>query len=138
MVASEELVRERRDVVARAQGKGLSNRSSCNWLAATRIGCAKGARLACEAGADIIDINMGCPSRQVTGGLSGSALMRDEALAADIIAATLRGQSPTRDFKMRLGLGSPKPECATTGADSRSISGLADDYRTWPHALPVL
>jgi nifR3 family TIM-barrel protein len=102
MVASEELVRERRDVVARAQGKGLSPfimqlvGRDPHWMR-------EGAGLACEAGADIIDINMGCPSRQVTGGLSGSALMRDEALAADIIAATLEGSRQPVTLKMRLG-----------------------------------
>ena len=78
MVASEELVRGRRDVLLRAEGRGLSPFTlqlagrETQWMA-------QGARLATEAGADIIDINMGCPSRQVTGGLSGSALMRDEA-----------------------------------------------------------
>ena len=39
---------------------------------------AKGAKLAEQAGADIIDFNMGCPAKEVTGALSGSALMRDE------------------------------------------------------------
>ena len=38
---------------------------------------AKGAKLAEEAGADIIDLNMGCPAKEVTGALSGSALMRE-------------------------------------------------------------
>ena len=38
---------------------------------------AEGARAAADAGADIIDINMGCPAKKVTGGYSGSALMRD-------------------------------------------------------------
>ena len=38
---------------------------------------AEGARIAEGLGADIIDINMGCPAREVTGKLSGSALMRD-------------------------------------------------------------
>ena len=37
----------------------------------------EGTKVAQDLGADIIDINMGCPARQVTGGLSGSALMRD-------------------------------------------------------------
>ena len=62
-----------------------------------------GARLACAAGADVVDINMGCPSRQVTGGLSGSALMRDESLAEAIIAATVEGSSKPVTLKMRLG-----------------------------------
>jgi tRNA-dihydrouridine synthase len=38
---------------------------------------AEGARVAQDLGAHVIDINMGCPARQVTGKLSGSALMRD-------------------------------------------------------------
>ena len=63
----------------------------------------EGAHLACQAGADIVDINMGCPSRQVTGGLSGSALMRDEGLAEAIIAATVEGSSKPVTLKMRLG-----------------------------------
>ena len=63
----------------------------------------EGARLACAAGADVVDINMGCPSRQVTGGLSGSALMRDESLAEAIIAATVEGSSKPVTLKMRLG-----------------------------------
>jgi nifR3 family TIM-barrel protein len=102
MVASEELARQRRDVVARAQGRGLSPfimqlvGRDPHWMR-------EGARLACEAGADVVDINMGCPSRQVTGGLSGSALMRDEDLAAGIIAATIEGSSKPVTLKMRLG-----------------------------------
>lgn len=102
MVASEELVKARPDVVLRAEGNGLSPfilqlaGRDPHWMQ-------EGARLACEAGADIVDINMGCPSRQVTGGLSGSALMRDEGLAEDIIAATLAGSSKPVTLKMRLG-----------------------------------
>ncbi len=45
---------------------------------------AEGARIAEAAGADIIDINMGCPARHVTGGQSGSALMRDLDHAPDL------------------------------------------------------
>ena len=46
---------------------------------------AEGARIAEAQGADIIDINMGCPSKQVTNGAAGSALMRDvdHALTSD-------------------------------------------------------
>jgi tRNA-dihydrouridine synthase B len=102
MVASEELVRARPDVVLRAEGAGLdpfilqlAGRDP-HWMR-------EGARLACVAGADIVDINMGCPSRQVTGGLSGSALMRDEGLAEAIIAATVEGSERPVTLKMRLG-----------------------------------
>ena len=62
------------------------------------------AQLASEAGADVIDINMGCPSRRVTGGLSGSALMRDLDNAEQLISAVLDGAGTTPvTLKMRLG-----------------------------------
>ena len=63
-----------------------------------------GARLLAEAGVDVIDINMGCPSKQVTGGQSGSALMRDLDLASAIIEAALEGAGGIPvTLKMRLG-----------------------------------
>lgn len=102
MVASEDLARARPDTVRRAEGAGLSPfilqlaGRDPHWMR-------EGARLACAAGADIVDINMGCPSRQVTGGLSGSALMREPGLAEDIIAATVEGSSRPVTLKMRLG-----------------------------------
>ena len=102
MVACEELVKARPDVLRRAEGAGLAPfilqlaGRDPQWMR-------EGAHLACQAGADIVDINMGCPSRQVTGGLSGSALMRDEGLAEAIIAATVEGSSKPVTLKMRLG-----------------------------------
>ena len=71
MVASEELVRQRADVLRRAEGSELSPfviqlvGREAHWMA-------EGARIAEGLGADIIDINMGCPAREVTGKLSGS------------------------------------------------------------------
>ena len=55
------------------------------------------------AGADIIDFNMGCPAKEVTGALSGSALMREPDLAARLIDAAVRGTSRPVTLKMRLG-----------------------------------
>jgi tRNA-dihydrouridine synthase B len=101
MVASEELVRQRPDVLRRAIGGGsprviqLAGREA-RWMA-------EGARVAEESGADIIDINMGCPARQVTGGLSGSALMRDVRHALSLIEATVKATSLPVTLKMRLG-----------------------------------
>ncbi|WP_411817905.1 tRNA dihydrouridine synthase DusB [Hyphococcus sp. DH-69] len=103
MVASEELARARPDVVRRAEGDGeifpfvvqLAGREA-RWMA-------EGARLAQQAGADIIDINMGCPSRQVTGALSGSALMRDLDHAMSLIEATIGATDLPVTLKMRLG-----------------------------------
>ncbi len=64
---------------------------------------AEGARVAEAAGADIIDINMGCPARHVTGGQSGSALMRDLDHAVTLIDATIAAVKVPVTLKMRLG-----------------------------------
>jgi len=103
MTACEELARGRPDVVRRAEGDGeifpfvvqLAGREP-RWMA-------EGAKLAEAAGADVIDINMGCPSRQVTGVLSGSALMRDLDHALTLIEATVVATSKPVTLKMRLG-----------------------------------
>jgi tRNA-dihydrouridine synthase B len=103
MVASDALFRERRDMVRRARGKAhlspfviqLAGREA-HWMS-------EGAKIAQDLGADIIDINMGCPARQVTGGLSGSALMRDPDHALGLIEATIAASSVPVTVKMRLG-----------------------------------
>src|SRR6516225_7843451 len=63
----------------------------------------EGTRIAEAAGADIIDINMGCPARHVTGGQSGSALMRDLDHATRLIEATIAAVKVPVTLKMRLG-----------------------------------
>jgi nifR3 family TIM-barrel protein len=64
---------------------------------------AEGARIAEAQGADIIDINMGCPSKQVTNGAAGSALMRDLDHALSLIEATVSAVRVPVTLKMRLG-----------------------------------
>ncbi len=104
MVAGETLAKARPDVVRRTcrhEGAGF-------WivqLAARRPGdMLAGARLMADAGVDVIDINMGCPSKEVTGGQSGSALMRDLGLAGEIIDAAIEGAGARPvTLKMRLG-----------------------------------
>jgi tRNA-dihydrouridine synthase B len=64
---------------------------------------AEGARIAESCGAAMIDINMGCPARHVTGGQSGSALMRDLDHALALIEATVGAVSVPVTLKMRLG-----------------------------------
>jgi nifR3 family TIM-barrel protein len=103
MVASNALVEARPDMVRRATGAGqvypfvlqLAGREP-EWMA-------RGAELAQKIGADIIDINMGCPAREVAGKLSGSALMRDLDHACSLIEATVRASSVPVTLKMRLG-----------------------------------
>src|ERR1700675_1623353 len=68
---------------------------------------AEGARIAQGIGAAIIDINMGCPTKHVTNGESGSALMRDLDHALSLIDATVAATPVPVTLKMRLGLGRP-------------------------------
>jgi tRNA-dihydrouridine synthase B len=63
----------------------------------------EGARIAEGAGADIIDINMGCPAKHVTNGASGSALMRDLDHALTLIEAVVNAVRVPVTLKMRLG-----------------------------------
>ena len=102
MVAGEMLVRGHAEALARAERAGeglhvvqLAGREA-RWMA-------EGARAATDAGADIIDINMGCPARKVTGGYSGSALMRDLDHALGLIEATVAATPLPVTLKMRLG-----------------------------------
>jgi nifR3 family TIM-barrel protein len=64
---------------------------------------AEGARIAAGEGADIIDINMGCPAKKVTGGYAGSALMRDLDHALSLIEAVIGAVDVPVTVKMRLG-----------------------------------
>lgn len=58
----------------------------------------------CEAlGADIVDINLGCPSKRVTSGCAGSALMREPGLAREIFRAVAQAIHVPLTVKMRLG-----------------------------------
>ena len=103
MVASEELARARPDVVRRAEGDEALRPFVIQLAGREARWMAEGARLAEAAGADIVDINMGCPSRQVTGAASGSALMRDLDHALRLIDATVAATSKPVTLKMRLG-----------------------------------
>jgi nifR3 family TIM-barrel protein len=102
MTASDDLVRGRPMSVLRCEATG------CGPHVVQLAGCqthwmAEGARIAEAAGADIIDINMGCPARHVTGGQSGSALMRDLDHALRLIEATVGAVKVPVTLKMRLG-----------------------------------
>jgi tRNA-dihydrouridine synthase B len=103
MVACESLARGRPDVVRRAAvGEGLPL-TVIQLVGRDPAQIAAGARIAEAAGADIIDLNMGCPAKEVTGGLCGSALMRDLDLAEAIIRAATGAASRPVTLKMRLG-----------------------------------
>ncbi len=103
MVASETLMKGDPETMARAAGSGEIDPLVIQLVGREADWMYEGARLAQLAGAAIIDINMGCPARKVTTGLSGSALMRDLDHAMKIIEATLDGCTVPVTLKMRLG-----------------------------------
>jgi nifR3 family TIM-barrel protein len=102
MTACAGLVGGEREAAVRSDGRGVDihvvQLAGCeaHWMA-------EGARIAEAQGADIIDINMGCPSKQVTNGASGSALMRDVDHALGLIEATVSAVHVPVTLKMRLG-----------------------------------
>ncbi len=102
MTASAALAAGRPQARLRMEGQGLAvhvvQLAGCDpyWMAVA-------ARVAEASGASIVDINMGCPARQVTGGQSGSALMRDLDQALSLIESTVKAVSVPVTLKMRLG-----------------------------------
>src|SRR5579871_1561921 len=103
MIASEAMVRESRKTLTMVQ--------SCpdeQPMAVQLAGCepqvmAEAARLNADRGAQIIDINFGCPVKKVVNGHAGSALMRDEVHAARILEATVNAVDLPVTLKMRTG-----------------------------------
>lgn len=102
MVASQELVVDNPDSRLRMDVSGLSNSvvqlagREARWMG-------EAAKIAVGAGADIVDINMGCPAKKVTSGYSGSALMRDLDHAMTLVEATVEAVDVPVTLKMRLG-----------------------------------
>ena len=103
MVAGEFLAKGHADIVAKAAGGGEIEPLVIQLVGREAKWMAEGAKLSEEAGAAIVDINMGCPARKVTAGLSGSALMRNLDHALELIEATIGAVSVPVTLKMRLG-----------------------------------
>lgn len=103
MIASQAMIRHTRQTL-----KMVEKSAEEQPMAVQLAGCepevmAEAARLNADLGAQIIDINMGCPVKKVVNGHAGSALMRDEALAARIIEATVKAVNLPVTLKMRTG-----------------------------------
>jgi tRNA-dihydrouridine synthase B len=103
MIASQAMIRECRKTMQ------MSQRAPDEGIMAIQIaGCepevmGEAAKLNEDRGADIIDINFGCPVKKVVNGHAGSALMRDEVHAARILEATVKAVKIPVTLKMRMG-----------------------------------
>ena len=93
---------------------------------------AQAARYAVDRGADIVDINLGCPAKKVCRRLAGSALMRDPELVVRIIDATVRAVDVPVTLKMRTGWDTANRNGVEIArlAESAGIQALAVHGRT--------
>jgi nifR3 family TIM-barrel protein len=126
MVASAEFCKESAESRKRAMGGDLRLHAvqlagrEAYWMG-------EAAKRAADAGAALIDINMGCPAKKVTGGLSGSALMRDLDHAMSLVEATVNAVDVPVTLKMRLGwddstVNAPELAARAEGAGVQMIS----------------
>lgn len=100
MIASRAMIMQTRQSLQKAKVDELT--------AVQLAGCepdvmAEAAKLNEDMGAKIIDINFGCPVKKVVNGYAGSALMRDEKKAAEIIEAVVKAVNVPVTVKMRTG-----------------------------------
>lgn len=125
MVACAEFSKGRPDVVRRAAvGEGLP------LMVVQLVGrdpehIAQGARLAQAAGAQVIDLNFGCPAREVTGAQCGSALMREPELAARIVGAAIDAVDVPVTVKMRLGWDDASKNAPQIAARAEALGAAA-------------
>ena len=104
MIASWAMIRENQKTLAMAEMDGCGGVSALQLAGCEPGAMGEAARLAVDRGADLIDINFGCPVKKVAlGQQAGSALMRDEAAAAAILSATVRAVPVPVTLKMRMG-----------------------------------
>ncbi len=104
MIASWAMVRENRNTLRMAEVASGGGPSSVQLAGCEPEAMAEAARIAEGLGANLIDINFGCPVKKVAiGQMAGSSLMRDEALAGRILEATVRAVDVPVTLKMRMG-----------------------------------
>jgi nifR3 family TIM-barrel protein len=125
MVACAEFAKGRPDVVRRAAvGAGLPL-MVIQLVGRDPAAIAEGARLAQAAGAQVIDLNFGCPAREVTGAQCGSALMREPELAARLISAAIEAVDVPVTVKMRLGWDDASKNAPELAAKAEALGAAA-------------
>jgi len=103
MIASQAMIRETRQSLQKCAWDASEEPVSMQLAGCDPVTMAEAARLNEDRGAQIIDINMGCPVKKVVNGDAGSALMRDLPLAASLIKATVEAVNVPVTVKMRMG-----------------------------------
>ena len=116
MVASQEMVQAKQSVRDRAElGFGIAN-TSVQIAGRDAYWMSEAARIIEANGAQLVDINMGCPAKKVVGGYSGAGLLRDLDHALSLIEAVVAAVSIPVTLKTRLGWDDATPTAATLAA----------------------
>lgn len=103
MIASRAMIIQTRQSMQKCAISEFEDTTSVQLAGCDPEVMAEAAKLNEDLGAPIIDINFGCPVKKVVGGNAGSALMRDEKLAAKILEATVKSVKVPVTLKMRKG-----------------------------------
>ncbi len=130
MVACADLESGRPDIVRKAQLGEHDGLKIVQLVGRDPTHIARGAKLAEESGAHIIDLNFGCPAKEVTGVLCGSALMRDLDQAERIMTAALQATARPVTVKMRLGWDDHNAAELAVRAEKLGIAALTVHGRT--------
>ena len=103
MIASQAMIRHTRQSMKMAEKSDVERPMAVQLAGCEPDVMAEAAKLNADMGADIIDINFGCPVKKVVNGHAGSSLMRDEPLAGAILKATVKAVNLPVTLKMRMG-----------------------------------
>jgi tRNA-dihydrouridine synthase B len=103
MIASQAMIRATRDSLKRAEHAPEEEPMAVQLAGCDPAEMSEAAKLNADRGAQLIDINFGCPVKKIVNGHAGSALMRDEVHAARILEATAKAVTVPVTLKMRLG-----------------------------------
>ncbi len=103
MVGADPRLWNSRKTRLRREHAGEAEPRSVQILGADPRAMAEAARFNADQGAQIIDLNMGCPAKKVCGALAGSALLRDEALVGRILEAVVAAVTLPVTLKIRTG-----------------------------------
>jgi tRNA-dihydrouridine synthase B len=132
MVASNSLLWGSEKTQRRANHAGETEPKSVQIAGADPQMMANAARFNAEQGAQIIDINMGCPAKKICNVMAGSALLQNETLVADILHAVVQAVDIPVTLKIRTGWDSEHKNAITVAriAEDAGIQALAIHGRT--------
>jgi tRNA-dihydrouridine synthase B len=132
MVSSNSLLRGSAKTLRRANHEGETFPRSVQIAGADPVMMAEAAKFNADQGAEIIDINMGCPAKKVCNTLAGSALLRDELLVSRILESVVNAVSIPVTLKIRTGWDTETRNGSTVAqiAEKSGIQALAVHGRT--------